>query len=404
MAVLPKTGITQTLVKQTLGAGSYGIGVLCTHAGINMFSKYKPVRYSTNNTDSDPNWWKAGGNCGINIPRLNKATDAGTQNWTYERPAGGSGEPFRLGDFRGYNHEAYPILSPGFRERYTVNKITTTKMSLFCLIGGLLENSLYYGDILNPALSELYFSVEIYRSSGVRRASATAGKTIGNYGDIIEIDISTFDSGDYVMYFYLRSSKKLQNDAETASIDYAIYHNSEYINPVPLTITASAPLSFEVLEIGYSLRGTFRSYSDFDGYALQSEGTVAFKIRITGNAGYSDVDFRIKTFNWWGEEVKVYLGSSIYNSSKVKVNSINLQSGVDNIFYIVSNVFSVRGGMQVSSPPERVRIYAFCEFQLVRGNVTNIATLGMASFVAVSGGMGMIIKDPGLSGGLGGDY
>ena len=35
------------------------------------------------------------------------------QNWIYNRPTGGVNSPYRLGDFRGYEHLATPIAALG---------------------------------------------------------------------------------------------------------------------------------------------------------------------------------------------------------------------------------------------------------------------------------------------------
>lgn len=82
MAALPTTGISTTLVRQTIGAGTNDVAALCTHKNINKWSRYKPS-------------YKEYGNSSFAL--------SGTR-YDYRLPAGGAAEPFRLGDFRGYDH------------------------------------------------------------------------------------------------------------------------------------------------------------------------------------------------------------------------------------------------------------------------------------------------------------
>lgn len=83
MAALPETGISISLVKQTLAAGTNDVGALCVHPNINKWSGKKPSYYEY-------------GNFSFNI--------SDGVHWDYFRPTGGAAHPYRLGDFRGYDH------------------------------------------------------------------------------------------------------------------------------------------------------------------------------------------------------------------------------------------------------------------------------------------------------------
>ena len=93
---------------------------LCTSSRINVWAKYKPTDYNAAFSD---NWSKGkDGNYGLNI-----TTDNRVSSWSalvaeyskanngysniYKRPSGGATSPYRLGDFRGYNHKAKPEIS-----------------------------------------------------------------------------------------------------------------------------------------------------------------------------------------------------------------------------------------------------------------------------------------------------
>lgn len=102
-------------VKQALGESSNDLATLCKSENINMWAKYKPTCYPSPFPD---NWYKArDGNYGISVPNYSNLESLynayfidGDKNhdngYSYERPSGGSAEPYRLGDFRGYNNKA----------------------------------------------------------------------------------------------------------------------------------------------------------------------------------------------------------------------------------------------------------------------------------------------------------
>lgn len=104
-------------LKSLFGEGSGDLATLCTSPKINVWAKYKPTVYPSPFPDD---WYKAkDGNYGINI-----TVENGKNNWKdlvaeyskanngygtlYDKPTGGASSPFRLGDFRGYFHNANP--------------------------------------------------------------------------------------------------------------------------------------------------------------------------------------------------------------------------------------------------------------------------------------------------------
>lgn len=107
-------------VKSVLGESSNDLATLCTSPKINVWAKYKPTDYNADFTDD---WAKdKDGNYGLNITPYNRVNtwsalaaeyskpNNGYSN-IYKRPSGGATSPYRLGDFRGYNHNAKPEIS-----------------------------------------------------------------------------------------------------------------------------------------------------------------------------------------------------------------------------------------------------------------------------------------------------
>lgn len=104
-------------VKSVLGESSNDLAALCKSSKINVWAKYKPTVFPSPFPDD---WYKAkDGNFGLNI-----TVDNAKSNWKdlvaeyskvnngystlYNKPTGGASSPFRLGDFRGYFHNANP--------------------------------------------------------------------------------------------------------------------------------------------------------------------------------------------------------------------------------------------------------------------------------------------------------
>ncbi len=126
MANLPNYGITTAMVYSVLNGVTpeegipISVGYLCTHQYINKWSRFKPYAYP-----SLVGIYGASGQSDTIIKNINfnldpkvfdpsllpKTPEAGATYglWTgWSPPSGGPDEPFRLGDFRGYNHDALP--------------------------------------------------------------------------------------------------------------------------------------------------------------------------------------------------------------------------------------------------------------------------------------------------------
>ncbi len=90
---LPNTNISTSLVGTTLGSSSRDVGTLCTHPHINEWSPYKPISSGSITLSEEFREQVSGF---LIIGRY----------LSYNKPTGGANSPFRLGDFRGYEHTA----------------------------------------------------------------------------------------------------------------------------------------------------------------------------------------------------------------------------------------------------------------------------------------------------------
>jgi hypothetical protein len=102
---LPNSNISVSMVKSELGASTNDVGQLCIHPNVNKWSKWKPVRHSSKNPLTEEQLISVG--CGLRRNNINEII--------YDKPRGGISpydEPYRLSDFKSYNHHAIPPVYP----------------------------------------------------------------------------------------------------------------------------------------------------------------------------------------------------------------------------------------------------------------------------------------------------
>lgn len=98
-------------VMTALGVASTDVGRLCSnqHNMVNRWSFFKPIRHPKITPLTDAEFFEADG--GLTITAYSRATTlynakiAG-ETWGYSPPTGGVLTPFRLSDFKGYDHNA----------------------------------------------------------------------------------------------------------------------------------------------------------------------------------------------------------------------------------------------------------------------------------------------------------
>ena len=129
---LGTTNISTDLVGTTLGTSSRDVGTLCRHSAINMWSRYKPV----NGEYLHPT-------CGFIITSTTDQRPNALRNyvWAYDNPTEAKNSEFRLGDFRGYDHDVRYADKPfGIGVSYPT-------------VGGTLSISCDFGQTTNATLA-----------------------------------------------------------------------------------------------------------------------------------------------------------------------------------------------------------------------------------------------------------
>ena len=205
---LGTTNISTTLVGNAIGISSKDVGTLCSSPAINKWSKHKPVIYPAISTTG--NWWKAvDGNCGLSIPEysnINNLVTAITNGvtWNYNKPTGGASSPYRLGDFRGYAHDAYipfeGFYVPPTAYNNSANSVVGASMGILMSLGEM--DSLVITDI--DKIKDWYFGCYMIKSSGTLYPRyITTAKPISDGTSNVEIPIYGLPSGTYYVYPFL---------------------------------------------------------------------------------------------------------------------------------------------------------------------------------------------------------
>ena len=188
---LGTTGISTTLVANTIGVGSNDIGTLCTSNRINVWSKWKPVSYRTMGSLTLDQLKEI--NYGLTTTPVTNPDDL--TEWLCIHPSGGSSSPYRLGDFRNYNHAA---TSPFFAVlNFDVNKLDTDtcRIDFMFNVGGS-DTSLGLSDFIGTTIGSLYVAVIL--NNGTTNYIKTSDVNINNGAAYIEFPIKTGYFADFI--------------------------------------------------------------------------------------------------------------------------------------------------------------------------------------------------------------
>jgi len=265
---LPTSGITASLVGTTLGTSARNVSSLCTNSNINKWAKYKPVKnrssvysnYSTSteswpnpNNGSSTNYrWYLGrpqyrtinGNSilevgGLQIPIQHTLSNyygyvknvvdnysTNGLNWNYVTISNDSdfSFPFRMGDFRGYDHSAYPTVGYWCKTPIYVGDGDRPQMSIY-----------WSGEGTNLGLEDLELLNSFSPCAIIYKGSSYYLTIIGQEivgdggvgsGELLSTYIS--GSGTYTVYFAL------------------IDQTNEKIIPLPHSTSERNPQTFTV--------------------------------------------------------------------------------------------------------------------------------------------------------------
>ena len=195
------------------------LAALCTYEGINMWAKYKPVDSDNAFLDINTGWKGKRNDCNINYPKATSIYDIkgyysqADNGFTYRTASA----PYRLGDFRGYNHNARSeyleigTTSPSaedavsIRAAYNLQSVDSDWISM--------------KDLLNDGNITYHFGVLLYNNNGNKLQYMRTS-------DTNTVKFTKVNAGTYTVYPFMSSV------AYTSS-DFPLLQAGSYI-PIPV--------------------------------------------------------------------------------------------------------------------------------------------------------------------------
>ena len=247
-------------VKSLLGESSNDLATLCKSSKINVWAKYKPTDYNAAFTD---NWSKGkDGNYGLNITVDNRVSswsalvaeyskpNNGYSN-IYKRPSGGATSPYRLGDFRGYNHKAKPEISDYLA---ATNYIEDSPISLSVAYNAITVDGdqVSYKDV--EVYKGLYFGYVITDISGKTLKLLATASTTSSYE--VRIAARTLLAGNYRLYPMFCNVDYSTNHTLRAMYCYAIPNLAGGKIMSVITASESVMANFQSINAKYTLSTT----------------------------------------------------------------------------------------------------------------------------------------------------
>lgn len=287
MAALPTTGITTSMVAAAIGEASNDVGTLCRSNKINMWSKWKPVSFNkiTGLTATDLQ------NVDYGLVPPTASTNYASivsSKWTYIKPTGGSSSPYRLGDFRNYNHNAIPPCS--LEGDISVNRtfISSKDFVLPITMEGS-ENQIgineFSGDI-----GAMYYAIIV--KDGTAEYIKTASTTLANGGTSIPIDYTTapFNADKTLTIYHLLSNvakTTLTPLADAGTISYlSLPTDSDEDNITTLTITSGLGVLTNIVAVSAVLTKynfPIANYIGLNAEELITQGPLYYEVALINN-------------------------------------------------------------------------------------------------------------------------
>ena len=247
-------------LKSLFGEGSGDLATLCTSQKINVWAKYKPTVFPSPFPDD---WYKAkDGNYGLNITVDNRVSSwsalvaeyskpkNGYSN-IYIRPSGGATSPYRLGDFRGYNHKAKPEISDYLA---ATNYMEDSQISLSVAYNVITADGdqVSYKDV--EVYKGLYFGYVITDMSGKTLKLIATASTTSSYE--VRLAARTLLKGNYRLYPMFCNVDYSTNHTLRAMYCYAIPNLAGGKIMSVITASESVMANFQSINAKYTLSTT----------------------------------------------------------------------------------------------------------------------------------------------------
>lgn len=365
---LPNDKISTTLVANTLGTSSRDVGTLCTHQAINMWSRHKPVQFNT--TDPLTVAQLSSVDQGMSIDPISNLSTVQAATWRYARPNGGANNaPYRIGDFRGYDHDSLPFLYVGYPANHTLeveyNKDLELVLSraVTSRIGGGMQIS----DFTRFNMASMHFGV--YCRSSTNHAVFKSSANLGSGSpDSLHLTIPKTwlqQNPDATVTHIICTNNfavgNLSDNLPTAGNAYALpngaiipYANrSTTIKVLTRTTPPTAPM-FSIVGVSSSLHGTYLPFNNymndyshayfsqptpdplFNYFNTLNYGSIYFKCSFGSSGAVSASQTYIDMIGNYADSSVVRLigqNGDLYNNNRVRTYS-DFNVGANEFFYL----------------------------------------------------------------------
>lgn len=400
-------------VQIATGCGDNDLGTLITNANINMWARFKPVRYPSVGLITDAQ--RASVNHGISIPTPETGTSVTSQkvidaaanygDWAYLKPTGGASQPFRLADFantisQGYYHAAQPPIQLNYpRGGWTFIKGGTSKALVmsFDLDPNDSAVNLQSYDFMGSLDLRQYKLITYVDGIGLFEADDFILDSEGEVsGSTIAVMIPS-TTGSYSREAYVCMYRTNGNTKEflpiMASDEYTPDNLTIYIKDDAEASGGGIPGAdtqemFNNVEFSSELNGTYRTawVSTDNGTAewcLVSQGSLYVKMTLKNTSGSTSTVQRAHfqlDLNGQG----LVSATTMYNSSKSAVTSVQIaNNGTATIYLFFDAIFSGLGSDWSTSNKNSSWSMDF---------VRNSATLFGGDIYAMSGTNGWVAR------------
>ena len=400
-------------VQIATGCGDNDLGTLITNANINMWARFKPVRYPSVGLITDAQ--RASVNHGISIPTPETGTSVTSQkvidaaanygDWAYLKPTGGASQPFRLADFantisQGYYHAAQPPIQLNYpRGGWTFIKGGTSKALVmsFDLDPNDSAVNLQSYDFMGSLDLRQYKLITYVDGIGLFEADDFILDSEGEVsGSTIAVMIPS-TTGSYSREAYVCMYRTNGNTKEFLPImagdGYTPDNLTIYIKDDAEASGGGVPGAdtqemFNNVEFSSELNGTYRTawVSTDNGTAewcLVSQGSLYVKMTLKNTSGSTSTVQRAHfqlDLNGQG----LVSATTMYNSSKSAVTSVQIaNNGTATIYLFFDAIFSGLGSDWSTSNKNSSWSMDF---------VRNSATLFGGDIYAMSGTNGWVAR------------
>lgn len=247
-------------LKSLFGEPSGDLATLCKSPKINVWAKYKPTVYPSPFPDD---WYKSkDGNYGLNITVDNRVSswsalvaeyskaNNGYSN-IYNRPSGGATSPYRLGDFRGYNHKAKPEISDYLA---ATNYMEDSQISLSVAYNVVTADGDQVSYNAIEAFKDLYFGYVITDTSGKTLKLIATASTTSSYE--VRLPARTLLAGTYKAYPMFCNVDYSTNHTLQGMYCYAIPNLAGGKTFSVITSSQSVMTNFKSINAKYTLSTT----------------------------------------------------------------------------------------------------------------------------------------------------